>query len=275
MTGMTTTQARPDDQRPAGRRRRPQRTERTYRVVNRLFAIIFGLLGLRITVRGAENVPATGPGVLACNHVGFLDFTFVGYAARERRRFVRFMSKRSIFDNRIAGPAMRAMRHIPVDRPSGAVAYRHGLDRLAAGDLVGMFPEATISRSFCLRPLKHGAAALALARDVPLIPVVVWGSHRVLTVDGRRSLRRGTAISILVGEPLHPGTGETRQRLTERLRLSMDELLKDAVDTYPQVPRNDEDRWWLPADKGGTAPDPENGLRLDQSVLTRSGQLFD
>ena len=94
-----------------GVRRRP--SDRTYRVVIRVIAVVFRLLGLRITVHGEEHLPADGPAVVASNHTGFLDFTFIGYAARERGRLVRFMSKVSTFESRLSGWLMRAMRHVP------------------------------------------------------------------------------------------------------------------------------------------------------------------
>ena len=192
----------------------------------RLFAGFFRLLGLRITVHGAEHLPATGPAVVASNHTGFLDFTFIGYAARERGRLVRFMSKLSVFESRLSGWLMRAMRHIPVDRWSGAIAYRQARRLLDEGEIVGVFPEATISRSWLVKGLKPGAAGLAISRSVPLVPAVVWGSHRVLTVDGHRSLRRGKAVTILLGEPLHAADGESIAGLTERLRIAMTALLE-------------------------------------------------
>ncbi|TXL62311.1 lysophospholipid acyltransferase family protein [Aeromicrobium terrae] len=249
--------------------------DRTYRVAARLFAILFRLLGLRITVRGAEHLPTSGPAVLASNHTGFLDFTFVGYAARERGRLVRFMSKVSVFDSRITGPLMRAMRHIPVDRWTGASAYRQARRALDAGELVGVFPEATISRSFLVKPLKPGAAGLAISRSVPLVPVAVWGSHRIATVDGRRGLRRGKALTILVGEPLHPADGESIAELTERLHAAMTALVDEAIDTYPDTPKDDADRWWLPHDRGGTAPPPEVAAALDRAALERINQPVD
>lgn len=250
-------------------------SDRTYRNVVRCVAGAFRLLGLRITVRGAEHLPASGPAVISCNHTGFLDFTFVGYAARERGRLVRFMSKVSVFESRFSGRLMRAMRHIPVDRWSGAIAYRQARRLLDEGEIVGVFPEATISRSWLVKGLKPGAAGLAISRSAPLIPVVVWGSHRVVTVDGRRSLRRGKAITILLGEPLRPEDGETIASLTDRLRTAMTALLDETVDSYPDTPRSDADRWWLPHDRGGSAPAPEVAAALDRAALERINQPID
>lgn len=254
-------------------RRRP--TDRTYRAVVRTIAVVFRLLGLRITVRGVENLPTTGPAVIACNHTGFLDFTFVGYAARERGRLVRFMSKVSVFENLFSGWLMRAMRHVPVDRWSGAIAYRQARRLLDEGEIVGVFPEATISRSWLVKSLKPGAAGLAISRSAPLVPTIVWGSHRVMTVDGHRSIRRGKAISIHVGEPMHPAEGETAADLTERLHVAMTTLLSEALDTYPDEPRSDADRWWLPHHRGGTAPEPATAAALDRAALERINQPVD
>lgn len=247
-------------------------TDRTYRVVQRLVAGFFRLLGLRIAVHGAENLPTVGPAVVASNHIGFLDFTFIGYAARERGRLVRFMSKLSTFESRWSGRLMRAMRHVPVDRWSGAIAYRQARRLLDEGEVVGVFPEATISRSWLVKGLKPGAAGLAISRSVPLVPAVVWGSHRIMTVDGHRSLRRGKAVTIVLGEPLHPADGETIAALTERLRAALTELLSVAIDTYPDAPRSDADRWWLPGDRGGTAPPPDVAAALDRAALARINQ---
>lgn len=252
-----------------------RKQDRAYRRVVRAFAVIFRVLGFRLTVEGEEHLPLDGAAVLASNHIGFLDFTFIGYAARERGRLVRFMSKKSVFDAPLAGRLMRAMGHISVDRWTGASAYRDARRRLDDGDVVGVFPEATISRSFRLKPFKPGAAGLALAHGVPLVPCIVWGSQRVMTVDGRRSFRRGKAITITLGEPLHASPDETLLSLTERLHHAMEALLDEAIERYPDQPRGDDDRWWIPADAGGTAPDVESAARLDREALARIGAPSD
>lgn len=244
-------------------------TDLTYRMMNRLFRAVFRFLGLRIEVVGAEHIPTTGPAVLASNHVGFLDFTFLGLAASHRSRLVRFMAKRSVFDNPIAGPLMRNMGHIRVDRDCGAVAYRQAERAVRAGEVVGIYPEATISRAWTLKPFKLGAATLAAKNAVPLVPVVVWGGHRVWSVDGHRTLRRGTAVTILVGEPIYPTIDEDVTDINNQLRRRMQDLLDEAQAGYPDRPRNDKDRWWLPAHLGGTAPTPEIAAELDRRAVAR------
>ncbi len=256
-------------------RRVSDRHDRVYRVVGQLLAIFHAVLGIRFDIRGADHIPASGPAVIAANHIGFLDFTFVGKVARARGRHVRFMTKRRVFELAIVGRLMQAMRHIPVDRRSGAMAYRQALRLIDAGEIVGVFPEATISRSWLLKPFKRGAAGLAVARQVRVIPVIVWGGHRIYTVDGHRSLRRHRPVSILLGEPLMPNPGESIDALSARLYAVMKALLDEAIGRYPQQPRNAADRWWLPASKGGTAPDPATAARLDRDALARIGESID
>lgn len=245
-------------------------TDRTYRIVVRAALGVFAGLGLRVDVRGAEHLPRDGGAVLASNHVGFLDFLFVGLVGRERGRFVRFLAKQGVFRSPVVGAAMRAMGHVAVDRAHGEVALRHAVARASAGEVVGVFPEATISHSWELRPFRPGAAAVATWCSVPLVPVAVWGSQRILTVGGRFSLRRGTAVTILVGEPLTPGPDADPYAVTEQLRARLDSLLDEAIATHPDQPRDDADRWWLPASRGGTAPDPQEGLRLDEEGMRKA-----
>jgi 1-acyl-sn-glycerol-3-phosphate acyltransferase len=115
--------------------------EWVYPPVIRTALTLFRLLGIRFDMRGIDNVPASGGAVFASNHVSYLDFMFVGLPAhRANRRLVRFMAKKAVFDHRVSGPLMRGMHHIPVDRKAGAAAYRHALDALRGGEIIGVFP---------------------------------------------------------------------------------------------------------------------------------------
>jgi len=81
---------------------------------------LFKMLGLRFQMAGTEHVPTTGGALLAFNHVSYIDFILGGLAAQPSRRLVRFMAKREVFDHAVAGPVMRSMHHISVDRGDGA-----------------------------------------------------------------------------------------------------------------------------------------------------------
>jgi 1-acyl-sn-glycerol-3-phosphate acyltransferase len=226
--------------------------------------LMFRALDLRFRVEGAEHLPRTGGAVLASNHVSYLDFIFVGLAARPSRRLARFMAKKEIFDHRIAGPLMRGMHHICVDRDAGSGSYREALAALRSGEVVGVFPEATISRSFTVKEIKSGAVRLAGAAGVPLVPMVVWGGQRLWTKGRRRTLfRRHVPISILVGEPLYPERGTDAAAMAAELRARMAALLERAQREYPDVPSGPDETWWQPGYLGGSAPSPEEAAALD------------
>jgi 1-acyl-sn-glycerol-3-phosphate acyltransferase len=225
---------------------------------------MFRLLDLRIKIDGAENMPRTGGAVLASNHVSYLDFIFCGLGAHPSKRLVRFMAKESVFANRVSGPLMRGMKHIPVDRQAGLASYRQALAALKGGEVVGVFPEATISRSFTIKEMKSGAARMAAAAKVPLIPMAVWGTQRLWTKGRPRTLtRRHTPISILIGEPLQPAPRDDGEEVMAELRNRMTALLDRAQREYPEKPEAPEDGWWQPAHLGGTAPTPAEAAALD------------
>jgi 1-acyl-sn-glycerol-3-phosphate acyltransferase len=222
----------------------------------------FRAVGLKITLTGAEHVPTSGGAVLVSNHISYVDFIFCGFGALPSRRLVRFMAKKSVFDHRLSGPLMRGMHHIPVDRDAGLASYRQAVTALKDGEVVGVFPEATISRSFTLKDMKNGATRMAAAAGVPVIPMALWGSQRLWTKGRPRQLaRRGTPVSIAIGERL-PADIKGDAALAE-LRRRMSELLDGVQRAYPDQPAGPQDRWWLPAHLGGTAPTPEEAEALD------------
>ncbi|MGH3673829.1 MAG: lysophospholipid acyltransferase family protein [Pseudonocardiaceae bacterium] len=236
-------------------------TDRPYRCVARVAMGLFRALDLRLDIAGQGHVPATGGGVVVVNHTGFLDFALAGTPFwLERGRLVRFMAKQEVFTHRVMGPLMRGMHHIPVDRAAGAASFRHAVEALRAGELVGIFPEATISRSFCLKEFKSGATRMARLASVPLIPVTMWGSQRVWTKGRRPTLRDGRhiPICITIGEPLQPARGAAAD--VELIRV-MNTLLDATRARYPDPPGYDP--WWMPAHLGGTAPTPEQAAELD------------
>jgi 1-acyl-sn-glycerol-3-phosphate acyltransferase len=157
---------------------------------------------------------------------------------------------------------MRGMKHIPVDREAGADSYRAAVEALRAGELVGVFPEATISQSFELKQFKSGAVRMAQEAGVPLIPSVIWGSQRLWTKNRPRSAtRRGVEIRVVVGEPYVP-EGDPAAA-TEELKRRMQALLEEARSTYGGKPAAPDDTWWLPAAEGGTAPTLEQAEEAD------------
>jgi 1-acyl-sn-glycerol-3-phosphate acyltransferase len=229
--------------------------EIVYPPVIGLAKTMFRVLDLKIQVDGAEHIPPTGGAVLASNHVSYLDFIFCGLGAQPAKRLVRFMAKKSVFSHKISGPLMRGMHHIPVDRDAGGAAFQEAIAALRAGEVVGVFPEATISESFTVKGLKSGAARLAHDAGVPLIPMVVWGPHRLWTKGRPKDLtKRHVPVLIKIGEPVT--TTDNADATTAELRTRLSALLDAAQRAYPEKPSGPDETWWLPAHLGGTAPLP-------------------
>jgi len=226
----------------------------------------FRVLGLRFQLRGTDHVPRTGGALLALNHVSYIDFVLGGFAAQDSKRLVRFMAKKEIFDHPLAGPLMRSLHHISVDRADGLASYDEGVRHLRMGQVVGIFPEATISRSFELKEFKTGAARMAAAAGVPLVPAVLWGTQRIKTKDHPQDFSRGKTIAIAVGEPLHP-TGADPVGDTAELKSRMATLLDETIRAYP-ADEQPPGSWWLPASYGGSAPTLAVAAQMDAEERT-------
>jgi 1-acyl-sn-glycerol-3-phosphate acyltransferase len=231
----------------------------TYPPIIATAKVAFKALGVKFQITGSEHVPTTGGAVLAINHISYVDYIFGGYAALPSKRLVRFMAKRELFDHRLAGPLMRSLHHISVDRADGLGSYETGVEYLRAGEIVGIFPEATISRSFELKDFKSGAVRLAAAAGVPVVPLIVWGTQRIYTKDHPRDLSRGKTIALTVGESIDV-SGKNAVAETRYLQTTMSGLLDTTIRSY----RDREDgAWWMPRSYGGTAPTPAEAERLD------------
>jgi len=216
--------------------------ELVYRPAVGLARTLFKAWDLKIDCRGSENVPRSGGAVLVSNHISYLDFVFDGLAALPQKRLVRFMAKESVFRHRISGPLMRNMKHIPVDRNQGEAAYAHALDSLRSGEIVGIFPEATISRSFTLKSFKSGAARLAQEAGVPIVPMALWGTQRLWTKGHPRDFKRShTPITIRVGKAVEASKDTYAGVITRHVRERVQELLEAAQRAYPVRPKDPAD----------------------------------
>lgn len=235
--------------------------EPVYGTIITCVRLAWRLQGLTFTVTGVENLPATGGAVVAINHTSYFDFTFAGLPTYRQGlgRKVRFMAKQEVFDHKIGGPLMRGCRHIPVDRGSGAESFRTAVDYLRTGELVGVYPEATISRSFEIKEFKSGAARMALEAQVPIIPHIVWGAQRIWTKGQPRNLYRPKVpITVAVGEPIPPTLPPAE--LTALLHSRMQHLLSEVQDAYGPHPPGE---FWVPRRLGGSAPSLAEASRMD------------
>lgn len=244
--------------------------EPVYGTVIQFARLLWRFQGLTFTVTGVEHLPAEGGAVIAINHTGYLDFTFAGLPAyrQKRGRKVRFMAKKEVFDNKITGPIMRSLRHIEVDRDSGAASFDEACRKLKEGELVGVYPEATISRSFEIKEFKSGAARMAIAADVPIVPHIVWGAQRIWTKGHPKNMRRPKVpIAVAVGEPIYPTLPPTE--LTALLHSRMQHLLERVQDDYGPYPPGE---FWVPHRLGGGAPTLAEANRMDAEEAVQKAQ---
>jgi 1-acyl-sn-glycerol-3-phosphate acyltransferase len=228
-----------------------------YRFCEWIVPPVVAMQGTRFTFHGLENIPQRGGALLAQNHTSYLDWLPPMLAVRERGRRMYFMIKAEMADVKAVNYVIDHARLIPVDRRSGHDAFDMAVQRLREGELIGMHPEATISRSFELRQFKTGGARMALEAQVPIVPVIVWGAHRIWPKDHpKKVLRNKVPITVAAGPPLPPlGTAE---QLNAVLRNAMNALLYQVQDEYPHP----EGEYWVPRRLGGNAPSQEDSQQI-------------
>jgi 1-acyl-sn-glycerol-3-phosphate acyltransferase len=242
-----------------------RRSEPIYRTATIAGLGLFGFWRLKKTATGLENIPDDGGAVLAMTHFGYLEFALVEWATwKHNRRRIRFMAKKGAFDKPVVGALLRGMKHISVDMTAGADAYGKAVDALRSGELIGVFPEAGVSSSFRVRDLKTGAARLAAEAGVPIIPVAVWGGHRLLTKNRKIGFRErfGVPVDFAFGEPITVSSADDVKEVTDRLRVTMQDLVDSLQRRYPV---DGTDKWWQPRILGGTAPTPEEAAAADEA----------
>lgn len=236
--------------------------EPVFRTLEIAASIAVRAAGAKITYQGLEHIPLRGGAVVAINHTSYVDFLPAALGTRRRRRRIRFMIKAEMQEVRIVDYLIGRTGAIPVNRRAGGEAYAQAVRELRAGELVGVYPEATISRAFELKDFKNGAARMALEAHVPIVPCIVWGAHRVWTKDHPKQLGRNKIpISVRYGEPLPPAG--TAPQLDGALRDRMTTMLHEVQLAYPHP----AGAWWVPKSLGGSAPTLDEARKLDQAEL--------
>lgn len=196
-------------------------------------------------VEGVDRVPARGPVLLASNHLSYFDPIAVANLADLAGRQVRFLAKAELFENRVSGAAMRLMGNIPVSRGTGdPAALDAAAEALRSGQCVGVFPEGTISSDLDPMAGKTGVARMARAAGVDVLPVGLWGTHRVLPGKGRKPKPFGTPIVIVVGDPVPVGPDANPRETTDRIMAGICRAVAEARRLYPPPPAGQEGAWW-------------------------------
>jgi len=172
-------------------------------------------------VVGTENIPRTGPFLIASNHASNLDPPLVGcHVARQ----MRFFARSTLWKNPVLAWWMNQVETIPVDRDSGDIgAIRRVLQALEANRAVILFPEGTRSRDGQIQKPKAGVGMMACKSRAPVVPCRVYGSFEAFS-KGTLIPRFGTPITIVFGRPItpaeydEPGAGKERYQLaSERI----------------------------------------------------------
>lgn len=241
----------------ADRREKGHHSEKIaiFRLLAVLVIPIMSVLG-RYRIQGGENLPATGPVVVAPNHFSEIDPFVIGLSIWKLGRAPRYLGKASLFKIPVLGWLLRRSGQIPVERTSG-----RGSDPLAAANqlvaqklVVVVYPEGTLTRDPDLWPMrgKTGAVRLALTAGVPLIPVSHWGAQKIMPRYGKRiSLFPRKKVDILFGPPVDlskfagkPLNASLLTEATEVLMEAITELMATLRDETPPTER------WDPARKG-------------------------
>lgn len=218
-------------------------------LIRRLLAPLARLLW-RPDVRGAENVPATGPVILAANHRSAIDTAVIPLVAP---RPVSFLGKAEYFTGkgvkaRLLAAFLSALGYVPVERgnaAAGLAALGAARTVLEHGGAFGIYPEGTRSLDGRLHRGHTGVAALALATGAKVVPVALVGTERLLPVGSK--IPRLAKVSVRFGEPLdfarYDGLASSpaiRRSVTDEVMYAIMELSKqEYVDVYHKRPDAD------------------------------------
>lgn len=160
-------------------------------------------------IHGVDHVPQRGPMLVVANHASDFDPPIVSVCMR---RPVSYMAKEELFRVPVLGPAIRLYGAYPVKRGSAdRSAIRSALQQLDEGWAVGIFLQGTRTPDGRIPAPKLGAALIAAKAQVPLLPVSLWGSHRIF-VKGKK-LPRPVPLTVRIGPLIEPPVSTARGNL--------------------------------------------------------------
>ena len=190
--------------------------------------IILAASGVKVTVKGMENLEPDRPYIFASNHQSQFDiFSMQGCFTFD----FRWLAKKELFQIPLFGQAMRLAGYIPVDRSHGRKAMKslvEAAERIASGTSVIIFPEGTRSRDGKLHEFKTGGMVLAIKSGVPVVPVAITGTYEVLP-KGSVFAKPGR-VTISIGKPFDTSefTMKKKQELAEYLHDEVAKLMENS-----------------------------------------------
>jgi 1-acyl-sn-glycerol-3-phosphate acyltransferase len=203
-------------------------------------------LGIEVTASGIENVPQGEPFIYCSNHQSLVDILVLGSVLPGDYKWA---AKRSLMKIPFVGWHLRLSGHVPVDRGAGSGAAAAVVERfqevLGRGKLLLIFPEGTRSEDGIVRGFKVGAFSAAVRQGVPIVPIAIEGTHRLLK-KGAVDLGHGVVrhVAVRIGAPLWPAArGDEVERIDElrsRTRATILELHRSIGGTVPEQTGSDD-----------------------------------
>jgi len=170
---------------------------RAYAITRVIVRLLVPILG-GITVRGAENIPESGPVLLAPNHRAYMDPPYLSLVTK---RQLHLMAKEELFKIPVFGAWIKAMGAFPVKRGTAdRGAIRQAMAELKAGHVLGIFPEGKRSGPGTLSPAEKGFALIAKQTGAPIIPIALEGTDRVHPMHSKRLHR--ARVTATIGKPM-------------------------------------------------------------------------
>lgn len=195
--------------------------------------------GIRMMMRldwgGQEHIPATGPVILAVNHLSYMDIFAVALFADSAGRYPVFLAKSSLFEIPVLGTVLRWLGQLPVYRgqADAALVLKQAAQLVArTNSCLIFYPEATVTRDPDQWPMvaKTGVARLALESDVPVVPIAHWGAQKILPYGTfvPKLLPRKT-VRLVAGPPVDLSEFRGQPMTNSVLRAATDKIMKEVA----------------------------------------------
>ena len=217
---------------------------------------------VKFTVTGEENLPTQGGFLLVSNHLSNVDPLCLCWYFMKRNTAVRFLAKKSMFSVPVFGWIIKGMGLIPVNRdsnPSAVLAPTR--EALTAGEVIGIYPEGTLTRDPDQWPMefKSGAARLALDTGVTVIPLSQWGPQDIMAPYNAKGMdmRPGRRVSYHFGAPVdlsdligpagsedHDAVNAATARILQAVREGVGQLRGLPVPDTVWDPATQAGPWW-------------------------------
>ena len=243
---------------------------KSYSPAWRLFTVILFAPLMRILVRnkweGRENIPKTGPVIIAPNHMSYADWGTDSLFFYESGRYPTFLIKASAFKVPFIGKLLYGCGQIPVNRGAtdAALALKQAEQQLKEGAAVIIYPEGTATRDPDLWPMvaKTGVARVALATGAPVIPVARWGTQNVLPYGTKKArLWPRQTVRTVAGKPVDLSEWAGKQTSARALRAATDAIMADVTALVASLRKEQPPA--IPFDMSKSIPETPPSSRTD------------